>query len=173
MKNLQWNEPVDCILLYSNEFGATGIQVIQSINFVNWGQTVSVDDMYLESTYSYVASHITPFLAHNEFSSDGKAELDVVRKIEDVLGSINVRTSTPDDALILMSAEFDAETVKKYGSYMTSLLSDMFNTYDRTHFAMQGKDALFSNNSIATEIFSNPVGSVATYPIFGQGPEIP
>lgn len=53
----------DIIVLANNELGGIGAQIIQNVNVVNWGTTYSVDDMYTEYTYSYVAEHVTPFLA--------------------------------------------------------------------------------------------------------------
>lgn len=56
----------DIIILANNELGGIGAQIIQNVSIVNWGTTYSVDDMYTEYTYSYVAEHVTPFLATQE-----------------------------------------------------------------------------------------------------------
>lgn len=55
--------PFDIIIVAQNETGGIGVQIIDSARIVNWGTTYSVDDMYTESTYTYVAEHVTPFYA--------------------------------------------------------------------------------------------------------------
>lgn len=54
--------PFDIIILAQNETGGIGVQIIHNVRIVHWGTTFSVDDMFTEATYTYVAEHVTPFL---------------------------------------------------------------------------------------------------------------
>lgn len=66
--------PFDIIIIAQNETGGMGIQIIENARIVNWGTTYSVDDMFTESTYTYIAEHVTPFyaggLSFDDFSSN-------------------------------------------------------------------------------------------------------
>lgn len=55
--------PFDIVISAQNESGGAGAQIIENARIVNWGTTLSVDDLYTEYTYSYVAENVTPFLA--------------------------------------------------------------------------------------------------------------
>jgi hypothetical protein len=44
-----------------NEFGSSASALIIGVKLTNFGTTFSIDDMYTESTYSYVARHFVPF----------------------------------------------------------------------------------------------------------------
>jgi hypothetical protein len=78
----------DAILLCQNETGGVGIQMISNISLVNWGTTYSVDDLYIESTYSYVAEHVSPFV-NNKFDSfkgiQGEDIFESIKGFEDAL----------------------------------------------------------------------------------------
>jgi hypothetical protein len=54
--------PLDCAIVAQNETGGMAVQVIHGIRFTNWGTTYSIDDMYVESSYTYIAEHVTPFV---------------------------------------------------------------------------------------------------------------
>lgn len=161
--------PLDCILLFSNEFGANGIQVIQGIQFSNWGQTVSIDDMYLESTYSYIADHITPFLSYNEFAPSKTTENAILSKISSIIKQNSIQESTPDEALAKMSREFSKQQINEYGEYMVSLLADLFDNYNASHSSMSTEDL---SSTLAGAISQNPAGSVGVIQL-NAGPEIP
>lgn len=87
----------DIIVLANNELGGIGAQIIQNINIVNWGTTYSVDDMYTEYTYSYVAEHVTPFLATQyEIQND-------VPEVETLTIGTRKGNKTPDDLFARMN----------------------------------------------------------------------
>lgn len=55
--------PFDIVISAQNESGGIGAQLIEGVRIANWGTTLSVDDMYTEFTYTYLAENVTPFLA--------------------------------------------------------------------------------------------------------------
>jgi len=46
----------------ANEMGGVVNAALLNVTLVNFGQTLSVDDIYLESTYTYVAQYFLPFV---------------------------------------------------------------------------------------------------------------
>lgn len=78
--------PFDIVITAINEAGVGGVQIINGVTITNWGVAYSVDDMYTESTYSYVAEYVSPFVVnpnYNEF-------LKIVSKLKPLI-------KTPDD----------------------------------------------------------------------------
>ncbi len=62
--------PFDITIVMNNETGGMAVQMIHNARIVNWGTTYSVDDMYSEYTYSYVAEHVTPLLTSIQEQQD-------------------------------------------------------------------------------------------------------
>lgn len=58
--------PFSILITASNELGGIAQQVISGITLVNYGTTYSIDDIYTETTYSYVATSVTPLLPTSE-----------------------------------------------------------------------------------------------------------
>lgn len=54
--------PFSIFIHGANEYGGVTNAALIDVTLVNYGQTLSVDDIYLESTYSYVARHFFPFV---------------------------------------------------------------------------------------------------------------
>lgn len=52
--------PFNILINMSNESGRAASGILIGVEIVNFGTTFSIDDMYTESTYSYVAKHYTP-----------------------------------------------------------------------------------------------------------------
>jgi hypothetical protein len=89
----------DAIILCQNEMGGVGMQIISNISIVNWGTTYSVDDLYTESTYSYVAEHVSPFIASRFDQAElaaGVSASDISNTLADVLDGIYVADKNPD-----------------------------------------------------------------------------
>jgi len=53
--------PFSIVITAANEKGAAAQQAIHGITLVNYGTVYSIDDLYTEVTYSYVAQDVTPF----------------------------------------------------------------------------------------------------------------
>ena len=51
--------PFSIIITASNESGGTAIQAVHGITITNYGTTYSVDDLYTETVYTYVATDVT------------------------------------------------------------------------------------------------------------------
>lgn len=52
--------PFSVVIVGCNELGTVAVQAIHGITITNYGTTYSVDDLYTETTYTYVATDVTP-----------------------------------------------------------------------------------------------------------------
>lgn len=66
--------PFSIVITAANEKGAAAVHAVHGITLVNYGTTYSIDDLYTEVTYSYVATDVVPLLANS--SSLARAERD-------------------------------------------------------------------------------------------------
>lgn len=57
--------PFSIVITAANEQGSVGISVIHGITLVNYGTTYSIDDLYTEVQYGYVATNIVPLTTDN------------------------------------------------------------------------------------------------------------
>ena len=83
--------PFSIVLTAGNEKGAVATQIIHGITLVNYGTTYSVDDLYTETTYTYVATDIMPLMSRQitrvptQFEKDAQAAMsfiDIIRTPE-------------------------------------------------------------------------------------------
>lgn len=82
--------PFSIIITAANEKGGAAMQVIHGVTLVNYGTTYSIDDLYTEVTYSYVATDVLPLLntsvsiarAKNNLMIDSNGYLSVSDKIK-------------------------------------------------------------------------------------------
>lgn len=72
--------PFSIFITGQNEYGQIGRQVIDGVRLTNFGTTYSIDDLYTEQTYTYVAEYVSPFIPLDE---QGLVEtaLDPSRKV--------------------------------------------------------------------------------------------
>jgi hypothetical protein len=72
--------PFDIILTFSNEYGQMSKMKILGVTIVDEGQTVSIDDLIIEQTYTFMARGIQPLVAMRlpelTGSNIGKEEYD-------------------------------------------------------------------------------------------------
>ena len=54
--------PFTITAMAENEYGGVASAALVNVHLTNFGQTISVDDIFMESTYSYVAEHYFPFV---------------------------------------------------------------------------------------------------------------
>ncbi len=57
--------PFSVVITASNESGGAAIQVIHGITLTNYGTTYSIDDLYSEVIYTFVATDVVPLTAYN------------------------------------------------------------------------------------------------------------
>jgi hypothetical protein len=55
--------PFSIVITAANEKGGAAIQVIHGVTLVNYGTTYSIDDLYTEVTYTYVATDVLPLIS--------------------------------------------------------------------------------------------------------------
>jgi hypothetical protein len=58
--------PFNLVIVASNELGGIARQIVSGVTLLNYGTTYSIDDIYTETTYTYLATDITPLLSENE-----------------------------------------------------------------------------------------------------------
>ena len=80
--------PFDIVLTAINEGGNSGVQIISGVTLSNTGTTYSVDDIYTETTYTYLAEYVSPFIKNPMYDNF----LKLVR------GQLLI-TKTPDDLI--------------------------------------------------------------------------
>lgn len=73
--------PFDVVIQATNEYGDSSIRVITGIHLTHDGTAYSVDDMFLETSHTYVAEHVTPFMQLADISSEilKKPYIDMIR----------------------------------------------------------------------------------------------
>tara|TARA_R110002110_G_scaffold12647_4_gene59811 strand:- start:529 stop:1302 length:774 start_codon:yes stop_codon:yes gene_type:complete len=54
--------PFTVVITAANELGGIARQIVSGITLVNYGVTYSIDDIYTETTYTYVATDVTALL---------------------------------------------------------------------------------------------------------------
>lgn len=84
--------PFTVIIQARNESGHTGKQILTGVKLVNTGITYSVDDLFTEETYSYVAKFATPFIPDPE-EGDVKEALD--HRFRELLQNANLSAFEP------------------------------------------------------------------------------
>ena len=62
--------PFSIVITAGNEAGAVGVQVVHGITITNYGTTYSINDLYTETTYTYVATDVVPLNAGVAVLSD-------------------------------------------------------------------------------------------------------
>jgi len=75
MKDLKADElPLfDIMIVSANEYGSAVVMYMFGIDFTDEAQTISVQDLFTENTFSFVARDIETFQAINIFSSNGNS----------------------------------------------------------------------------------------------------
>jgi len=82
--------PFSIVLTATNETGGAGIQIINGITITNYGTVHSIDDLYSETTYSYIATDVTPFLEapiHDPFAEGFDEYVQAAKTVTQVVAS--------------------------------------------------------------------------------------
>ena len=80
--------PFSIIITASNELGAVALQAVHGVTITNYGTTYSVDDLYTETTYTYVATDVVP-LIEGDTSRNINPSLNGQRQIFSSFNSIS------------------------------------------------------------------------------------
>ncbi len=73
--------PFSIVITAANESGGVAIQAIHGITLTNYGTTYSIDDLYTETIYSYVATDMTPLIRDSVSTTRNNRRLDSTGKI--------------------------------------------------------------------------------------------
>jgi hypothetical protein len=82
--------PFSIVVTACNEAGTAASQIIHGVTITNYGTTYSVDDLYTETTYTYVATDIMPLSPSNvKFKQSPLLQsfMTLTRKVEESLGA--------------------------------------------------------------------------------------
>ena len=162
--------PFDAIIMCTNEMGESGMQIIHDITLTHWGTTFSVEDIYIESTYTYVAEHVTPFIS----TKFGYAtDLVAIRALEDTLFAVG---KTPDDAMFRVGEREAGEEYDVYGLQK----NDLYTNYgehapgSRKGITSQLESFLSTSNGLSKFVADFDTSVYKQFSsIFGLAPEIP
>jgi len=96
--------PFSIIITAANEKGGAAIQCVHGITLVNYGTTYSIDDLYTEVVYSYVATDLTPLsnlpVSSRRSDIDQKIEKNAYPNVsQQILDSMGRAYGTEDDKM--------------------------------------------------------------------------
>lgn len=74
--------PFDIVLTFANEYGLRSKQTIYGVRLINEGQVMSINDVYTENTYQFVATDLEYLNSENSYSSYTSGA-DTIYKIVD------------------------------------------------------------------------------------------
>lgn len=58
--------PFSIVLTVQNESGGAAMHAVHGVTLVNYGTTYSIDNLYTETTYTYVATDVSPMIQNRE-----------------------------------------------------------------------------------------------------------
>lgn len=102
--------PFDIVLTAVTEKGGVASQIIRQVSIINTGTTYSVDDLYTEQTYSYVALDATPLFAK-----------DLKTAREEILNFFNEQASIAANSLLSKMNEVVREIQTTYSDIKDDL----------------------------------------------------
>lgn len=79
--------PFNITVSFANEYGATARLALYGVRIINEGQTMSVNDIYTENTYQFLATDI-------EYLSDGKGSSSGISKAREAADQIMVGSAS-------------------------------------------------------------------------------
>lgn len=103
--------PFNVVLVASNEMGGVSRQIVHNVTLLNYGTTYSVDDVYTESTYSFIAEDVTPLMSDNRIS--GEKYHPFKKSLSDIMSEIY--------------GKHDGSASEAYIDTINNLLEDVIN----------------------------------------------
>jgi hypothetical protein len=85
--------PFNIVIVGANEKGGAAMHVLNGITLVNYGTTYSIDDMYTETTYSYVAADCTTLRSLSMSQKQRPTAVDLVKEGISALSSTEAGSS--------------------------------------------------------------------------------
>lgn len=127
--------PFNIVISMANEYGIRSKMVIYGVRLLNEGQVMSVNDVYTENTYQFVATDIEYLNDEVTYASRGKYNgLITIKDIlsprdpdwfEPVNTKVNIKYHDPEnediEKIIMNVSTIDATTNNKYGKAIISL----------------------------------------------------
>lgn len=105
--------PFTIVLTGCNEKGATVTQIIYNITLVNYGTTYSIDDLYTETTYTYLATDMTTLLGSQIDRGALLAEDDADRRARHYKSIMDKAMSDPPETEIFGSRPADIQAAQR------------------------------------------------------------
>ena len=93
--------PFDITISYANEYGHTSRMALYGVRLINEGQVMSINDIYTENTYQFVATALEPLnkdenigqaqrsYANNKITSPAKSVVNLSEDITTIVNSYN------------------------------------------------------------------------------------
>jgi hypothetical protein len=94
--------PFNIVIIGATEKGAAAVHILNGITLVNYGTTYSVDDLYTETTYSYVAADCTTLRSLPMSLSSRPNAIDTIKEGESMLKKFG---SKPPKSLSTLNTE--------------------------------------------------------------------
>ena len=81
--------PFDIVISAANEYGLRSRMVIYGVRLVNEGQVMSINDVYTENTYQFVATDLEYLTDENQYTSGHKSGKGLYKIVENNISSYN------------------------------------------------------------------------------------
>lgn len=118
LKNLLMDElpPFDILVSFGNEYGASAGLVIQGVTFVDEQKTMTVDDLYTENIYTYLARDIEVMKNTAASVQDPYDPLEWYTSNFIPMGSEVLGNFKPEDLQVFKSGELLSDPAPFYGA---------------------------------------------------------
>ena len=115
--------PFDIIMSFANEYGLKGKLVIYGIRLINEGQVMSINDIYTENTYQFVATDIEYLSDENKYtrnsSVNGKRYLvndDINSNILEIKQKMKKTINSFNDSVYLSYRKINDANINNNGN---------------------------------------------------------
>lgn len=146
LKNLIMDElpPFDILVSFGNEYGASAGLVIQGVTFVDEQKTMTVDDLYTENIYTYLARDIEVMKNMSASVQDPYDPLEWYSSNFTPMGSEVLGNFQPSELQVFKSGELLSDPAPFYGAaagWNAELYNLMYNGEVTEVGSIEGDDA--------------------------------
>ena len=125
--------PINITISFANEYGQDARLAIYGVTFVNEGQVMSVQDMYMENTFQYYATDIDYMCGIGEDGSSGTVPLGTLTKLPTKKDNkTNAATDNPDKKNASGDKTTESKMSEATGNYIDILTSG--DEYDQIDY---------------------------------------